>query len=151
MKFLNYLDENRYDEMTIDEIKKLLEIRCKPILEFMRKKRIGFRRNYKQYNNLKADVESFIPRNDRKPLDTPQDLSDVIDSLLFKKFNWYPRKEGVFTWGRNYNEIIEECNISALVGMFLPQGSFKVLFSPLALFKCDSYYLVNRGISSLFN
>lgn len=38
-------------------------------------------------------------RTDRKPLDTHPELSNAVDDLLYEKFGWHPRKNGLFVYG----------------------------------------------------
>ena len=129
MKFLNYLSEDRYSTMSVEEIRKLLSVNCKPMLDFIKKKKFGFRRNYNKFDNTSENIKLFIPRSNRKALDTPQDLSDAIDKILFKKLKWYPRKEGVFTWPDSFNDMVTRTQMLRGMGVFMPRGDFKVAYA----------------------
>jgi len=64
-------------------------------------------------------------RTDRWSIDTPDDVTDFVDDLFYKKFKVRPRRGGVFTTGRytmahGYGHVF---------GLF-PQGKYKFIWSP---------------------
>jgi hypothetical protein len=131
MKFLNYINEDeaqdRYNAMSLEHIHHILETNCKPALTFMHKTKCGFRRFTKNFNPMIDKFKLIIPRTDRRALDTPQELSDMVDEIFFKQFGWRPRKEAVFAWTAN---IDRQSNIlDTGSGIIFPTGEFKVIFS----------------------
>jgi len=65
------------------------------------------------------------PRMDRRPTDTPVNVSNRVDDMFQKKFGWRPRSQGVFAvaspelaseYGRPY--------------IFVPLGKYEYLWSP---------------------
>lgn len=91
MRLRNYiLNEN----LTYDS-EMLLEL-CMPYIKECRKADKFLCRGYGSNN---APILRRKPRKDRKPKDTDLQVHNVIDDLLYKKFKWKPRSEGVFTFG----------------------------------------------------
>jgi len=64
-------------------------------------------------------------RQNRAPLDTHPDLSDVIDDCFQEKFGWKPRSQSVFCYGKHGKELTEDYGDLHRV---YPMGDFKFVW-----------------------
>ncbi len=113
-KFINYLNENKvYENIRKD---------CSKILGFYK----AYNFNYFLWRGSRKhwSWDKIVPRKDRKPLDTPLKLHQLLDKEFQKKFGWKVRNEGVFVtsdpvtasrYGKEY--------------IFLPANGFKYIFN----------------------
>lgn len=67
-----------------------------------------------------------VPRKNRKPVDVPEDVHNRLNKLLYKKFGWHVRSEGVFATG---DKFVAGCYGSGEYIMF-PIGKYKYVWSP---------------------
>jgi hypothetical protein len=105
-------------------IKDLVTKNCQPILKelkgggklIVRGKGSGYGIN---------GIKEVTPRQDRRPLSTNATLSAAVDKALHKRFGWYPRSNGVFTYyGDN-----DLANAYGKVYYMLPIGEYKYVWS----------------------
>ncbi len=71
------------------------------------------------------DFGVMYPIENRKTIDTPKFISEKFNELLYDKFGWYPRTEGVFAFQKlgsssNYGESY----------MIFPVDGFEYIWSP---------------------
>lgn len=59
-------------------------------------KEMGGVRLWRATKKKPTAIQKFMPRMDRKPLDTPKEIHDMVDMQFFKEFKWKPRSQGVF-------------------------------------------------------
>lgn len=116
MRLIQYLTEKDFDT---SEIMNLIKKDCKP-WQKQSNGYLAYRGMNGQPNFLKKKV-----RTDRKPKDTPQDVSDAFDVVAKKKFGWKPRSEGMFCTG-----MPEVAKYYGLVYSVWPIGAFKFIWSP---------------------
>jgi len=95
---------------------------CQPILRALKgSKELIVRGSSKSING----IEEVIPRTDRRPLSTNVLISDAVDKALYKRFNWYPRSEGVFAY---YGDRDSAYSYGAVYYM-LPIGKYEYVWS----------------------
>lgn len=113
MRLVEYMINQSHIPEIISSIKK----DCKPWLSEMSK---PIYRGH-DYNE---DFGSAVPRSNRRPMNTPQEVSDRFDTLSQILYGWKPRREGLFcttqpdtaiSYGKNY--------------MIFPVGHYKYLYS----------------------
>ena len=133
MKFHIYLNENDTPQ-TMEDIVEILKRDCMPMLKFLKK--LGWRYLFHRYTDPpKNRFELKFSRTNRKPLDTPLWLHYFIDDLLYQKFGWKPRSEGVFVWP----EPIGETHGTFCV---FPVDTFDLIWSP----QVGDFYAVYRDL-----
>jgi len=96
MKLKEYITEKEKLELQIYGIINVLEKFCMPFIDHMRRvglKKWFYRGSDKVYQ--KKMVKSKV-REYRRAKDMSQELQEYIDDVLYKKFKWRPRSEGVF-------------------------------------------------------
>ncbi len=76
-----------------------------------------------------------MTRKNRKPLDTPIKLHNILDKMFQKKFGWKARSEGVFAAGKWYFSGSKDTYYGDTY-LFFPIGNFKYVWSP----KIDDLY-----------
>lgn len=113
MKLRDYLinKENKIEKMILKD--------CKPFLKEMKGGELLWRGSKKTI----CDIEKFIPRKDRKPLDTPMEIHKFLDELFLKYHGWRARSEGVFA------DIMERTFLYGNSYLFFPIGNYKYLWS----------------------
>ncbi len=123
MRLRNYiLNEEIVDDA--EDIVDILNEDCKPILNVLKK----YDYKYFLYRGSRSIADNFqkiTPRKNRKPLNTPIKLHNILDKMFQKKFGWKARSEGVFAAGQLYP--LDEYGPSYL---FFPIGNFKYVWSP---------------------
>jgi len=110
----------------IEEIADYIIKNCQPILQIYKSTVFKF------YRGLVDDPSDIIikdVRKDREPKDTVPVISKLFDDLLFKKFKWHPRQEGLFITS-NRNEAQSYGFSEELVHVIFPVGKFKYVWSP---------------------
>lgn len=118
----------RLQEFLINEEKdigEIIQILKKDCSKFLRERGKPTNFLYRGTTRPVKDIVKIIPRKDRKPLDTPQELSDLMDKLFMPKFGWRPRSSGVFAIGDK--DAAEEYGE---VSLFFPIGDYKYIWSP---------------------
>ena len=93
MRLLNYLTED--NQVFNQQIKQILQKRCKPFLNEWDGKRLLYRGMQGKYYPYGIKTT----RTDRKPLDTKPNIHKWLDIVFEKKFGWKVRSESVFTTG----------------------------------------------------
>lgn len=118
MKFYNFMNENALIEF--HEIQPIIKKNCSEILNVYKKTKKIFYRGIPKYNIFKK----IVPKTNRKPLNTPIKLHKFIDSILFERFHWKPRSEGIFATS-NYM-------VAAAYGnpyIFIPLNGYKFVYN----------------------
>jgi len=80
------------------------------------------------YRGLNKSIQTYRiiePRKNRIPKNTKLQLHNALDKLLYKKFGWKPRSEGVFCTGSEF-----KARFYGYVYIMLPIGDFKFVWSP---------------------
>ena len=78
-----YLNE----EYDVDHVLNVLKRDCKKYIDFIKK----YKPTYFVYRGVKKSNDDYttkITRTNRKPLDTPPDIHNILDELFFEKFGW---------------------------------------------------------------
>jgi hypothetical protein len=127
MRFEHYLTEN------VDDIIGIINDKCQPFVKKFRNKTMGlFYRGVKK-NIPEFDVVSSRLDN-RKPLDSSNQVHEIANKLFIKKFGW-PVRNGVFASS-------DEAGImeygSAYI--FFPMGDFDYVWSHMV---SDFYTVIN--------
>lgn len=143
MKFKNFLIESEQppplpgQAETVDSIANLLKKDCNKWLT-------EFKGNV-MYRGLKKPVQQaytiITPRTDRIPTDTPPALSEVLDEWFLSKFNWMPRKTGVFVTPQKAT-----AEYYGYTHMFFPIGDYKYIWSP----ECHDLYSKLSDAEAIF-
>lgn len=122
MRFEKYLIEE-IDKP--EELVKLITTKCKPWLSLIKPiintDKFFARQTVKPVN----DFEILIPRKDRRPKDTPKEVSKLIDDAFYRKFQWKPRSEGVFATP----VLQKEHRLMTRSYFFYPIGAFKYVWA----------------------
>lgn len=123
MRFYNYTN-------TFEKIKEILTKECSEILSIYKRSKKVFYRGTK--HEVKS-IQEFIPKNDRKPKDTPIKLSNYLDEFFNKNFGWKARSEGIFATpnemqAQEYTKLIS-LNTSLPPDIFFPVNGFKFIWS----------------------
>jgi hypothetical protein len=71
----------------------------------------------------------IVPRQDRKPMNTPLVVHEFLDELFFDRFGWKPRSSGVFV-SPDKREAKAYGPITKHSVVFLATDPFKALWSP---------------------
>lgn len=113
------------NEENIDDIVNKLKKDCSPYIKEMNE--IGaFHFFYRgTYRSIKGNVDSFKPRKDRFPTDTPSHLHKKFDEEFYRQYKLKPRSRGVFT---SYDIIIAR-DYGSRIGLFFPIGKYKYIYS----------------------
>lgn len=81
------------------------------------------------------EYEIITPRTNRKPKDTPLKLHELCDEMLYEKFGWWVRSEGVFAT-KNKADTFEY----GYPYVFIPYEPYKFVYSPkIADFYAEIY------------
>jgi hypothetical protein len=128
MKLKLYLNE---EENNIEEIYKILNKDCKKYLNYVKKAnndafksflfrgvdfgKVSSSQNYKKIKSKKIS---------RKPRYINTELHEILNKLLYEKFGWKPRTEGIFTG----NYYIAQSFAKAKCFMFAPVGNFQYIW-----------------------
>ncbi len=110
MRLINYLNEDITQE-------------CSKIIDFY--KMFNFTRFF--WRGIKKTIsptKKIVPRKDRRPRDMPQALHTDINNLLYQKFGWFPRSEGVFVTS-NYSSARDY----GKPYIFLPSNNFNYIYN----------------------
>ncbi len=103
---------------------------CSDIIDLYRKTGGLF---YRGVNYDLDIIEKKYPRNNRQPLNTKREMSEVFDAAFKEYFGWEARSEGVFATSDFY-----ECGLYGnTTGIFFPKNGFKYIWSP----KINDLYL----------
>ena len=109
------------DEVTINIIEKVKK-NCQPFLK----------EGHIMYRGVKEDIhtiQKFEPLTDRKPKDLPFFMHQYMDELLFKKFGWRPRSEGVFTTSLPQDTEPYQGTVEYNPNIFFPVGEYKYVYN----------------------
>jgi hypothetical protein len=132
-KFLN-------EELSVSAIFDILKHDCMPFLKEyssalkkMNDHNSVFQRSTHDPRN-ESEIEKKTRRKDRRPSDTPYQISEYLDDLFKKRFGWKPRGEGVFT---------EPSGTSpwSSIKQFIPIGKYRYLWSN----DVEDLYLILRN------
>lgn len=127
MRLNSYITEDT-KLLTVSDIKK----DCKPYLSELKSSRnilMRFSLNYKFKTLTRYNL-----KKDRKPVDTPKALHDIMNDSLREKFGWSPRSNGLFVWLTRRSSIerlikLHKTSNSKLAYVF-PIGPYKYIYSP---------------------
>jgi len=72
-------------------------------------------------------ISLIYPRNDRRPVDTPEEISDDLDDEFYKRFKWKPRREGVFC--TSDSSTAKSFDGNRELRIVFPKNGFKFLWS----------------------
>jgi hypothetical protein len=117
------LGDFTYQMSTLNKIKE----QCSDIIKEYDKATSVLWRGSGKSSLIKMDKTGYIykayPRDNRYPKDTPQEIHELLDDALYKKFKWRPRSQGVFAG-----------HYSVALGygvpyVFLPVNGYKYIWS----------------------
>lgn len=103
---------------------KNIEKDCQPYIKAVKSLNhvfIRYSRNLVPHQIRKTEV-----RKDRYPVDMPLAIHNVMDDLLYSKFGWKPRSEGVFCYSKVLDDSIEWSEYFIV----FPTGDFSFVWSP---------------------
>lgn len=93
MKFLNFINENRTEEIsTIEDFIERVKSDCKPFLKDFRTSDEFLFSGRKKY----PDLFYSIPRKDRLPKDNTKEFHDLLNEIFYNKFKVKIRSNGIF-------------------------------------------------------
>lgn len=151
MKFLSYLnEENSLSSLSDEEIIDLIRKDCSYFIKLREsEKRIPIVRATKKPIEK---IQKFFQRFDRKPLDTPIEFSELLNTYLKKIFKWEPRKQGTFAQSSYF-----AINSYGKVYFFFPIGEFKFIWNTkindffMFLENMEIVWKTNGGIKVNYN
>ena len=122
MRLQQYINE---EHKPLDLIIKELFDKCYPFIKELNKTKNLKRFLYSGRGNQK---DTFIGkvRDDRHPMDTPDDIQEKVDDIFEEKFGWRPRSNSVFCTGDW--DMAENYGLS--VYSIFPIGKYKYVWSP---------------------
>lgn len=147
MRFNNYLYEWNPDDLYMLEGHwKSVEEKCSQVLKALRScsnKKLLFR----GMGDIVRDIP-FIKdvRKDRKPKDTHEGVSRIIDDMFYDKFGFRPRSQGLFCFGMSSkNPFLDDIIDFGQSYVIFPIGNFKFIWSP----QIDDFYvyMIKHSIS----
>lgn len=120
MRLYNYLNES---SEKIDNMIEMIKENCKPFLNDV-KKQSRLDLLFSGRGSSDVFIERKI-RKDRKPLDTPLKLQNIVDDLFNKFYGVKPRSSSIFCY-------VDDLKTTAYGTPFIifPIGSYKLLWSP---------------------
>ena len=128
MNLLRYIKENAPNS-DIDIILPEIEKTCSKYIKDLRSGRNMFFRMSPKYISIADDLVyiSTVATN-RKPVDTPREVSKGVDDLLKSRFGWKPRSDGLFVWITKKSEKSWRWSPSSRV--IFPSNDYKYVYSP---------------------
>jgi hypothetical protein len=139
-KYNNYINEKikPFNRWNVDQVhlqpNQIIEIdkifnECSDYIDIVKDSRRLLWRGLKKSEPTQWDDHETIlelyPQQNRKPRDTPKQIHNILDNVLFEKFGWYPRSTGVFAF--------ESINLVRQYGepyMIFPVNGYKYIWSP---------------------
>ena len=126
MRLSNYLTESTIDPSIVKDIWSKLTKDCMPFLKELKKSNSP--RDKFLYRGFHGGMYSEIQRKkvraDRKPADTPENVSKYVDKEFKKKFGWNVRSEGAFATSSK-----ERASGYGTSFIFFPIGQYKYAWS----------------------
>jgi hypothetical protein len=126
MRLKNFISESVNISWKNKEDLEILRNECSEIITWYKLTNEVFYRGMKK-PYPQDEMVKIIPRSDRIPKDTQQELHDVADMILKEKFGWKPRSEGVFATS-SYVEAHAYSNKNPHI--IFPVDGFKYIWSP---------------------
>lgn len=137
--FKQFIAEETDDAQDIEDF---LSANCQPLLNELNATPLKLLTDLQLYRGLSVTGSNKVTlkingikqacfiksvRKDRRALDTPSEISRVLDDAFEEHFKWRPRSQGLFAFGRRGREEANEygklCNV-------FPMGKFRYLWSP---------------------
>lgn len=119
------LERHLNESFTLDDVDDIImTIRrdCQPFLQ-------EFNMNFPVYRGTHKDFEGSLlrvrSRTKRVPRDTPKHLHKLLDDILYRKFGWKARSEGVFV-----SKDRKSIGSYGYPHMVFPKGKYKYVWSP---------------------
>jgi hypothetical protein len=109
------------DTTTMLKIKK----ECSDIIKIYDKSNRVLYRGVTSNVKINNHVVKLTPRTDRKPKDTNMVIHKIFDDVLYKKFGWRPRSEGIFCT----SNIFTSASYGNVVGIVFPKNGFDYVWS----------------------
>lgn len=139
MRLNNYLNEWHPDDLPmLEDHWKEVEKKCLSILKNLRScssKRLLFR----GMGGFERDIP-FIKevRKDRKPKDTNEGVSRIVDDMFYDKFGFRPRSQGLFCFGMpSRDPMFDDMVEFGIPYIIFPIGNPKFIWSP----KVNDFYV----------
>lgn len=100
---------------------------CMPFIEELRKTNIKDKLLYRGdfIDNRETKIIKLKSFKKREPKDTPLVIQKKVDAILYKKFGWRPRKNGVFTTTSD-----QQASKYGYLFLFFPIGDFEYVYNP---------------------
>ena len=122
MRLETYINEDFEDAVKYIVVK--IRRECKPFLkEFPVSSKFLYRGT--RMTNDHDGIQNKKRRKDRKPTDTPEDVTREIDNTFNSKFGWKPRTQGVFATGNSRTS-----TVYGIPHLFFPIGKYRYIWSP---------------------
>ena len=103
------------------------------------------RHNGKFYRTHGDRVETYTlkkTRKNRRPLDSPLFLHNLVDDWMKKNFGWRGRSEGLFVWGE-WSEWISHSDL------VFPIGDFDFLWNPKVEDLYDTFTKIDNDLADI--
>lgn len=100
---------------------------CKTYIKQFKNRNLHFYRGI-QIDEDAGEVPKYLidaPFDDRMPKDTPLQVHQIFDQLLYERFGWRPRSSGVFVSGNKFGVLAY-----GKVYEVYPTDGFKYIWSP---------------------
>lgn len=109
---------------------RILRKECSEIVDLYKKTNKLFYRGLK--NKSQKEMVKIVPRTDRAPKDTTEELHDLADDFFKRTFGWKARSEGVFATPKITDAAGYEQGFGLGAGahIIFPANGFKYVWSP---------------------
>jgi len=122
MRLEKLLTDNR--KMNKDDILLRIKGKCHPFIKEMSPvEGVTFMRATHRRINI---GERIVPRTNRRPLETPLQIHNLLNDMFKKKFGWKVRGEGVFAM----NSLSHTLPYYGYKFHFFPEGKYEYIWSP---------------------
>lgn len=140
-----WLIDNDYGNEIDNVIKSIRTIKkeCGDIFNLYSNLEIPFFRGLSYHHDNTSDMNKIYPRTDRYPKTTNIEVHNILDEILYKKFGWKPRSEGVFCISN-----FKACVYYGRPYIIFPKNGFKFIVSKTT---ADSFDYISGGdIASIY-
>lgn len=123
MRFYNYINEYRDG---LEKWKSLIKDKCKPYLKLVKG---SDRLLFSGRKNEKPVIMKQVRQN-RKPVDTPLEVHELLDNQFKDKFGIRARSNSIFCYFKNINMVGSDSSAYGDPYYIFPIGKFKTIWSP---------------------
>lgn len=113
------------DETTWEKVKEVLKKKCKPVLRDLKRGGVEDLPFIGKWTRFNGPVKIRKTRKDRMPKDTPGDVHEIFNEMLYEYTGVYGRSETIFATGK-----FTQADSYGNVYYVLPVGKYNVVWNP---------------------